>query len=94
MDMVYRWVRHGQLVDPEEEFFIQCNPACSPTCAGAWAERYTLRDDMLPPFLPLDVCQAVLALGKMVNFLQDSCEEYDAQHALREHARQIVRCTL
>ena len=84
-----RWVLHGELHDPFEEFFISTN---SPNTKYAnaiytsfsldvsnidyvWHKYYSLNPNMLPPFISLQLAKKILVVGKSINFLK-ACSKY------------------
>lgn len=63
-----RWVLHGELYDPFEEFFVGSRvgvPANS-----MWQETYFLRPSMLPSFFSPSLAQKILVIGKSINFIR------------------------
>jgi gamma-tubulin complex component 3 len=88
--MISRWVLHGELYDPFNEFFI-CITATSKnfssdsiystfsldvsTADYVWHKYYTLNPSMLPPFLSLTLAKKILVVGKSINFIK-VCSKY------------------
>lgn len=66
--MLERWILHGELHDPQEEFIIGARPGL--TAYNTWQEGYFLRPQMLPSYLPLAIAQRVLVIGKSINFMR------------------------
>lgn len=67
-DMLTRWILHGELHDPHEEFFV--GHRAGVTAANVWQDGYYLRMHMLPSFLSPVVAQKVLLVGKTINFMR------------------------
>lgn len=66
--MLERWVLHGELHDPHQEFIIGARPGMS--AHNSWNEGYFLRLNMLPSYLPLALAQRALVIGKSINFMR------------------------
>jgi len=66
--MLERWVLHGELHDPHQEFIIGARPGIS--AHSSWHEGYFLRLNMLPSYLPLALAQRALVIGKSINFMR------------------------
>ena len=66
--MLERWILHGELHDPKEEFLIGARPGIA--TLSSWHEGYFLRLGMLPSYLPLALAQRVLVIGKSINFMR------------------------
>lgn len=60
--MLKRWISEGELDDPYGEFFVAIDP--SVTEEELWQRKYTLRADMLPPFISPELAQKVRATRK------------------------------
>ena len=73
--MAIRWVLHGELNDPHDEFFtgVQPNTGTGATklpITNIWRDSYFLRPSMLPSFLSLTLAQKILIIGKSINFIK------------------------
>lgn len=66
--MLERWILHGELHDPQQEFFIGSRPGVAAN--NSWQEGYFLRLNMLPSYVPLTLAQRVLVIGKSINFMR------------------------
>ena len=64
----------GELHDPHNEFFIEQRAVPN---ERLWAERYALRDEMLPGFIAKPLAAQALLVGKAINFIRLCC--HDAQ---------------
>ena len=67
-DMLGRWVLHGELHDPYQEFFVGQRAGVS--SANIWQEGYYLRIAMLPTYLTHSLAVKVLVIGKSINFMR------------------------
>ena len=73
LGMVRRWTVSGELEDPCREFFVSVDYAIHDN--DLWRRKYTLDEDMLPPFMSREQAQSVLRLGKSINFLRRCCDD-------------------
>eukprot|EP01061_Rhynchopus_euleeides_P007378 TRINITY_DN16410_c0_g1_i1.p1 TRINITY_DN16410_c0_g1~~TRINITY_DN16410_c0_g1_i1.p1 ORF type:complete len:866 (+),score=324.26 TRINITY_DN16410_c0_g1_i1:38-2599(+) len=75
LHMVCQWVTDGALDDPHEEFFVaRAREKDVPATSDAWwDQKYTLREAMLPPFVPHAMAEDILLAGKSINFLRKLC---------------------
>jgi len=71
-EILERWLLHGELQDPFDEFFIEQKPA---SLDRLWDERYFLREPMLPCFVNQELAQQVLLVGKTINFIRLACND-------------------
>ena len=51
------WVFDGVLADKNMEFFVACDDSSKPE--KLWRSKYTLREAMLPSFIPPSLAQKV-----------------------------------
>eukprot|EP01052_Picozoa_sp_SAG31_P002625 SAG31_NODE_94_length_26208_cov_6.281091_15_plen_663_part_00 len=72
---VRRWMFEGELVDARSEFFVAARRAVPDD--RLWAEKYQIRDTMLPTFFPQELAKTVLLIGKAINFLRVCCADTD-----------------
>jgi gamma-tubulin complex component 3 len=77
--MTLAWVLRGAAEDRHGEFFV-VERALEHSGASAWADRFELREEMLPPpaLLSADDARLALLLGKSINFLAGACGGDDA----------------
>jgi gamma-tubulin complex component 3 len=74
LEWLRAWVLRGELHDPHNEFFIEQRAVPN---ERLWAERYALRDEMLPGFIAKPLAAQALLVGKAINFIRLCC--HDAQ---------------
>lgn len=58
--MLQRWVHHGELDDPFEEFFILQKQDAKDE--DFWEHKYDTRDDMVPGFLNMALAKKVVVV--------------------------------
>lgn len=82
--MITRWVLHGEIVDPQGEFFVSKNnhPDGSRGYRSAsksqhsvsadflWHHYYKLNMPMLPTFISAKLAHKILVVGKSINFMK------------------------
>jgi gamma-tubulin complex component 3 len=71
--LIDQWVYEGELRDIYDEFFVACNASCPEE--KLWYDKYSLRKAMLPSFVPLELAQRILLIGKSINFLRHACHD-------------------
>ncbi|KAI0225006.1 Microtubule-nucleating Tub4p (gamma-tubulin) complex component [Massospora cicadina] len=69
--MVKHWLYDGDLCDPHQEFFVQCNPGVSDE--NMWKQQYTLRKGMVPAFLDDRLASKIFLVGKSIKFIRHAC---------------------
>jgi gamma-tubulin complex component 3 len=67
------FVRHGNLQDPHNEFFIQKNQSTG------WLDGYNLDLERLPTVIPEDMAAKVLLAGKTRSFLASFADSMDIE---------------
>ncbi|XP_016993088.2 gamma-tubulin complex component 3 [Drosophila takahashii] len=70
--MISRWMLEGGINDLYSEFFVE-----SLNDVGAdrlWHDKFRLRLNMLPKFVPMELADKILKTGKCINFLREICE--------------------
>ena len=67
-DMLRRWILHGELHDPYQEFFV--GHRAGVTTAHIWQDGYYLRMHMLPTFFTPSLAKKVFVIGKTINFMK------------------------
>ena len=88
--MLHNWVFDGILADKSFEFFVACDDSSKPD--KMWRSKYTLRQSMLPSFIPQSLAKKVslltwqssdlqcilqiLTIGKSINFVHQLCGEH------------------
>ncbi len=67
LHFIKKWIYHGELNDPYDEFFVKENLKTTPD--KFWKERYYLDIPMIPGFMDEELAENILLAGKSVNFL-------------------------
>ncbi|KAF4031510.1 Gamma tubulin complex component C-terminal [Phytophthora infestans] len=86
LKMVERWVYHGDLVDPYDEFMIRRDDQVSKEdvkdnpYSTYWQSRYTVRASQVPLFLSR-VAQKILTAGKYLNVFRTCSRQVDCPFA-------------
>jgi len=73
LQVINRWIYNGELYDPFQEFFVSANPSVE--TEQLWNEKYQLKADMIPSFVPLQQAHKILLVGKSINFLRLVCSD-------------------
>ena len=66
--MMTRWILHGDINDPFQEFFIGSRQGVNPN--RIWQDVYFLRTGLLPSFLSINLANKILVIGKSINFIR------------------------
>ncbi|GMF43046.1 unnamed protein product [Phytophthora fragariaefolia] len=86
LKMVERWIYHGDLVDPYDEFMIRRDEQVSKEdvqdnpYSTYWQSRYTVREAQVPLFLAR-VAQKILTAGKYLNVFRTCNRQVDCPFA-------------
>ncbi|KAK1936623.1 Gamma-tubulin complex component 2 [Phytophthora citrophthora] len=86
LKMVERWIYHGDLVDPYDEFMIRRDDQISKEdvqdnpYSTYWQSRYTIRSTQVPLFLSR-VAQKILTAGKYLNVFRTCNRQVDCPFA-------------
>jgi gamma-tubulin complex component 2 len=86
LKMVERWIYHGDLVDPYDEFMIRRDDQVSKEdvqdnpYSTYWQSRYTVRSSQVPLFLSR-VAQKILTAGKYLNVFRTCNRQVDCPFA-------------
>ncbi|CEG44915.1 gamma-tubulin complex component 2 [Plasmopara halstedii] len=86
LKMVERWIYHGDLVDPYDEFMIRRDDQVSKEdvqdnpYSTYWQSRYTIRTSQVPLFLSR-VAQKILTAGKYLNVFRTCSRQMDCPFA-------------
>lgn len=74
-DTLYRqmtsWMVYGQLVDDHREFFVARQDENVMEHAARWQRQYIIVHERIPQFIPFDVAESILFIGKAVATVQD-----------------------
>jgi gamma-tubulin complex component 2 len=90
-----KWVFHGILEDPFNEFIVKENKQCSKENIERdfndqyWNERFTYREEMIPIFLA-KYKEKVLHSGKYLNVIRE-CGK-DVRYPWPEHENMLLGC--
>lgn len=74
--MIQRWIYEGELDDPFNEFFVVINTEKSED-DNLWRNKYSLRGDMVPTYMPKALAKKIFLIGKSLNFIRHSCKDAD-----------------
>jgi gamma-tubulin complex component 2 len=91
-----KWIFHGILEDPFNEFIVRENKACLKENIekdfndNYWGERFTYRDEMIPIFLTKHK-EKVLHSGKYLNVIRE-CNK-DIKYPWPEHENKLIAGT-
>lgn len=72
--MLRKWLLYGEITDQTDEFFIEQRAV---PLSQLWEARYTLREAMLPCFLPRRLALEILNVGKTLNFIRHCCSDME-----------------
>ncbi|CAG4923486.1 unnamed protein product [Colias eurytheme] len=101
--MLTRWLLHGEIDDPFNEFFIESRSGVP--IDRMWHDKYRVRDWMVPSFMCREQAAQILATGKSVVFMREACADlpdhpgeadstpdhaHHLQHLLAAHTRNAV----
>ncbi|TPX34499.1 hypothetical protein SmJEL517_g02787 [Synchytrium microbalum] len=72
-EMLTRWIYEGEIDDPFNEFFVMADPSADDQ--NLWRSKYSVRQDMLPSYIPKAVARKIYLIGKSLNFIRISCKD-------------------
>ncbi len=70
--MISDWVFEGSLSDPNREFFVGAVLDVPPD--RLWQDKYFINANILPKFIPPEMSNKILVVGKSINFLRQCCK--------------------
>ncbi len=70
--MISDWVFEGSLSDPNGEFFVGDVVDVLPD--RLWQDKYFINASILPKFIPPEMANKILVVGKSINFLRQCCK--------------------
>lgn len=74
--MLHSWIYHGEIRDPHDEFMIQEKKQITKENLKVdfndeyWEKRYTIRENIIPPFL-VSFKDKILLAGKYINVVRE-----------------------
>ncbi|XP_030027067.2 gamma-tubulin complex component 3 isoform X1 [Manduca sexta] len=71
--MLTRWLLHGEIDDPFNEFFIESRSGVP--IDRMWHDKYRVREWMVPSFMSREQAAQILATGKSVVFMREACAD-------------------
>ncbi|CAG9575912.1 unnamed protein product [Danaus chrysippus] len=74
--MLTRWLLHGEIDDPFNEFFIESRSGVP--IDRMWHDKYRVREWMVPSFMSRELASQILATGKSVVFMREACADEQA----------------
>ncbi|KAH8420633.1 hypothetical protein KR009_012413, partial [Drosophila setifemur] len=80
--MISRWMLEGAICDTFCEFFVESLNEVGPD--RLWHDKFRLRHNMLPKFVPLELADRILKTGKCINFLREVCERTELVRGCNE----------
>ncbi|XP_028043118.1 gamma-tubulin complex component 3 homolog [Bombyx mandarina] len=80
--MLTRWLLHGEIDDPFNEFFIESRSGVP--IDRMWHDKYRVREWMVPSFMCREQAAQILATGKSVVFMREACAD-EPDHAPHAH---------
>ncbi|GBP31242.1 Gamma-tubulin complex component 3 homolog [Eumeta japonica] len=89
--MLTRWLLHGIIDDPFNEFFIECRSTVGK--GNMWHERYKVRQWMVPSFMSQEQAAQILATGKSVVFMREACADEPDSSDHAHHLQTLLKAT-
>ncbi|XP_050673494.1 gamma-tubulin complex component 3 homolog isoform X2 [Leptidea sinapis] len=88
--MLTRWLLHGEIDDPFNEFFIESRSGVP--IDRMWHDKYRVRDWMVPSFMCREQAVQILATGKSVVFMREACADLPEHSAdgTPDHAHHLT----
>ncbi|CAH0722666.1 unnamed protein product, partial [Brenthis ino] len=89
LQMLTRWLLHGEIDDPFNEFFIESRSGVP--IDRMWHDKYRVREWMVPSFMSREQAAQILATGKSVVFMREACTDAPAPADHHHHLHELLR---
>ncbi|XP_050349700.1 gamma-tubulin complex component 3 homolog [Nymphalis io] len=86
--MLTRWLLHGEIDDPFNEFFIESRSGVP--IDRMWHDKYRVREWMVPSFMSREQAAQILATGKSVVFMREACADEPVPADHHHHLHQLL----
>ncbi|KAL4715258.1 hypothetical protein ACJJTC_007840 [Scirpophaga incertulas] len=86
--MLTRWLLHGEIHDPYNEFFIESRSGVP--IDRMWHDKYRVREWMVPTFVSREQAAQILATGKSVVFMREACADEQGPSDHAQHLQSLL----
>ncbi|RVE51436.1 hypothetical protein evm_003837 [Chilo suppressalis] len=87
--MLTRWLLHGEIDDPYNEFFIESRSGVP--IDRMWHDKYRVREWMVPSFMSREQAAQILATGKSVVFMREACADEPGPSDHAHHLQALLK---
>ncbi|KAJ2946332.1 hypothetical protein O0L34_g12369 [Tuta absoluta] len=87
--MLTRWLLHGEIDDPYNEFFIESRSGVP--IDRMWHDKYRVREWMVPSFMSREQAAQILATGKSVVFMREACADELSPSEHAHHLQDLLK---
>ncbi|XP_059049227.1 gamma-tubulin complex component 3 homolog [Achroia grisella] len=87
--MLTRWLLHGEIDDPFNEFFIESRSGVP--IDRMWHDKYRVREWMVPSFMSREQAAQILATGKSVVFMREACADEPGPSDHAHHLEALLK---
>ncbi|XP_068628394.1 gamma-tubulin complex component 3 homolog isoform X2 [Battus philenor] len=87
--MLTRWLLHGEIDDPFNEFFIESRSGVP--IDRMWHDKYRVREWMVPSFMSREQAAQILATGKSVVFMREACADEPGPSDHAHHLQALLK---
>ncbi|KAM3966612.1 LOW QUALITY PROTEIN: gamma-tubulin complex component 3 [Aphomia sociella] len=87
--MLTRWLLHGEIDDPFNEFFIESRSGVP--IDRMWHDKYRVREWMVPSFMSREQAVQILATGKSVVFMREACADEPGPSDHAHHLEALLK---
>ncbi|XP_039765945.1 gamma-tubulin complex component 3 homolog [Pararge aegeria] len=87
--MLTRWLLHGEIDDPFNEFFIESRSGVP--IDRMWHDKYRVREWMVPSFMLREQAAQILATGKSVVFMREACADEPTPADHHHHLHDLLQ---